>query len=371
VRTWLAAALIAASAMTLSSCGSAQPASKPAEAPASPTGTTSPVSAADTFYAVAQNDHGAIDAFSARSGKLVRRVSAAERDGMPVTGLARLSPSALLVTYSTGPQCTSNVNGCGPKPDTCGGEIASLNLDNGVIKVLWKVGPDQRLSAARPSPDGTKLTALTSPCVPSFFNDHLVVRRLSDAATWTIGSSVPRCHFLGAPQWTADSAHLVVSYAPPTGTTPYAGGDGTCTDNGDNHLVRVAADTAQPLISGTTVAAPSGCTYQAIASNGGDIYAVQACGPDQSRLQGPATLVRLGANLTVTQRWPIGECTDGNDIAAATQGVLLAAYLFCNPPLDGHALAEPLTVLDRVDGAVLKRIAVLPGGGTPLGSPTW
>jgi hypothetical protein len=328
--------------------------------------------AADSFYAAAETKGSVIEQVSARTGAVIRQVAAAKHDGLSVTGLARLSAQALLVTYATGPACTSNVAGCGPKPNTCGGEVDALNLGTGTITVLWRVGRDQLLSAARPSPDGTKIAALASPCVPSYFNGHLVVRRLRDGATWSIGDQVPRCHLLGAPQWTADSAHLLVAYAAPTGTHPYSGADGICPALGDSHLLEAAADRAQPLLTGVNLPPPPGCAYQALATDVAGAYAVQACGPDETRLQGPATLVRLDQALRVTRRWSIGDCTDGNDLAVDPhKGVLLAAYLFCNPPLAKHKLGRPVTVLDRLDGSGLRRVATVIAGVTAFDDLAW
>jgi hypothetical protein len=292
---------------------------------------------------------------------------------MLVNGLARFSQDSLLVTYSTGPLCSSNIAGCGPRPNTCGAEVDTLNLNTGAIKVLWQVGRNQRLSAAQLSPDGTKIAALASPCVPSYYNDHLVVRRLSDGVSWSIGSQLPRCHVMGAPQWSADGAHLLVTYAPATGTQPYAGGDGFCaTTIGDRNIVEVEASHQQPMITGVTKTAPVGCMYEAIASSGMGAYAVQACGTDSLRMQGPATLVRLDQALRVTQRWPIGPCSGDNGIAAdPAKGVILAAYLFCNDDLGPQQLGDPITALDRVDGAALRRVASVHSGSTPFAYLTW
>jgi hypothetical protein len=363
----LTAILAAAAIAVLGACSSAQRTAPPVAA-----GTLTPAELADSFYAVASAEGGPIEQRSALSGAVIKRVASGKRDGLSVTGLARFSPVALLVTYSAGPACTSNVAGCGPKPSTCGGEVDTLNLTTGAVTVLWRLGRNQRLSAARPSPDGTKIAALTSPCVPSFFNDHLVVRRLTDGATWNIGDRVARCHLVGAPQWSADSAHLLVTYAPSTGAHPYSGADGLCTGVGDSRLVELDANRAQPLIAGVAIPAPIGCTYQALATDGAAAYAVQACGPYEPRLHGPATLVRLDQALRVTQHWPIGECTDGNDLATdPIKGVLLAAYLFCNPPLAQQKLGQPVTALDRLGGGALRRVATVSGDETAFGYLTW
>ncbi len=359
-------------AVLFSVLGACSSAPRTATPPVTRTHTVTPVSVGDAFYAVAPSSHSAVVEISARSGKTVRQVIAGSRNGLTVSGLARLSAGALLVTYTTGPECTSNVSGCGPKPDTCGAEVDSVNIASGAVAVLWRLGRDERLSDARPSPDGTKVAALTSPCVPSYFNSHLVIRRLSDGTTWRIGDRVARCHVLGAPQWTADSAHLLVTYGPPMGAQPARGSDGVCGQFGDSNLVEVPANGAQPLIDGVISRVPTGCTYQATAVSDNDAYVIQACGPDTTRLHGPATLVRLNQSLQATARWPVGDCTDGNSLAAdPAKGVLVSAYLYCNPPLAGEKPGQPTTVLDRLKGGSLQRVTAAAGGETAVQYLTW
>ncbi|MCW2546960.1 MAG: hypothetical protein JWN96_1420 [Mycobacterium sp.] len=368
----LTAALAAVAISALGACASARPTVVP-DAEKQSTPTSAPASG-DSFFAVIPANGGVIAQVSAESGAVLHRVASATRGGRPVTGLARLSPDTLLVTYSTGPACSSNLAGCGPRPNTCGAEVDALNVQTGAIKVLWRVGRDQRLTNAQPSPDGTIIAALASPCVPSYFNDHLVVRRLRDGVTWNIGDQVPRCHVLGAPQWTADSAHLLVSFAPPTGTRPYTGPDGTCTSTGDRSIVKLAATHHQPLITGVTTGAPAGCTYEALASDAVASFTVEACGSDPDfRMQGPVTLVRFDQALHVAQQWPIGRCTNGSNSLAAdpAKGVLLAVYLFCNDDLGPQDLGNPVTALERVDGTELRPVTTVSGGGTPFAFITW
>ena len=194
-RLALVTALLLVSA---TACGSA------AGRPAAPhvTRTVTPVSSADSFFAVAETAGGSVEEISAVTGKPIRQIAPGQRDGLSVSGLARQSAQTLLLTYATGPQCSSNVAGCGPKVNTCGAEVDSLNIATGAIKTLWRVGRNELLRGAQPSPDGTMIAALASPCVPSYFNAHVVVRRLRDGATWSIGDRVARCHLLGDPLWT-------------------------------------------------------------------------------------------------------------------------------------------------------------------------
>ena len=71
-------------------------------------------------------------------------------------------------------------------------------------------------------------------------------------------------------------------------------------------------------------------------------------------------------------RWLIGNCTDGNSLAAdSTKGVVLSAYLFCNPPAKGQKLGEPVTVLDQLNGDHLQRITSTGGGVTAWDNLSW
>ena len=354
-----------------SGCGS-HTASPPSGRPARTSPATA-VAIVGSVFAVVAKDGAAVDQVSLRTGAVLRRVAPAVRGRLTIEGVARLSRGKLLLTYATGPACSSGVAGCGPRPNTCGAEVDQLTLTTGKLSLLWQVGRGQRLSEPRPSPDGSMLAARMSPCVPSYFNDHLVVRRLRDGKTWTIGAAVPRCHALGAPAWTADSAHLLVTYAAPGPAPSLAFADGVCQSiPGGSALVELDANHQQPQLIGVRKDPPDGCTYEALATAGASTYVVQACGASGQFLQGPATLVRLDDHLRPAQSWRIGDCTDGNAVAAdPAQGVVVAAYLFCNPPLAGDQVGEPMTVLDRVDGNVLRRITAVNYRGTAFDDVTF
>lgn len=310
-----------------------------------------------------------VDVLRRTDGSVERVLMSTKRGDLMVNGLA-LRGQELFVTYSAGPRCSSGVAGCGPQPGTCGAEVDRVDLSTDARSVVWKVGRDTLLAGGEPSPDGTRIAALTSPCVPSYFNQHLVVRDLANGATVTIGGALPRCHVLGSPAWTGDGKHLVVAYAPATGAAPYSGSDGTCTSTATTSLLKVDARTGQPGIDGVRRAAPSGCTYWSVAARAGDVYAVVGCGP--LGIHGPASVQRLTDDLVPQRTWPIGNCTDGSSIAINKTGsVLVAAYLFCNPPLAHQAPTDPVTVLDRIDADGLQRVSAAPGGTTTPDDLTW
>jgi len=287
-------------------------------------------------------------------------------------GVSRAGRDSLLVTYSRGPACSSGVAGCGPRPGTCGAEVLQVATNSGKATLLWRVGSDQLLHSAELSPNGKSLVALASPCVPSYFNDHLAVRRITDGHTWTTGASTPRCHGISRPHWTTDSAHVLLAYAPPAGKAAYTGSDGTCNSSGDSSLKLVDVTRPKPDITGPTLAPRPGCTWQASAPSNRDVYAIQACGSDSSRLDGAATLIQLSASFQQLHQWPVGQCTDGNSLAAdPTQGVVLAVYLFCNPPPRGQLPQDPQTVLDRLSGKELRHVSTTSGGTLALDQLAW
>lgn len=326
----------------------------------------------EVFYAVMPSHHGAVEAVSLTTGKAVREVAPEQRDGLTVNGVTSGGRGALLVTYAKGPQCSSGVAGCGPKPHTCGAEVVRVDTASGRSEVVWRVGRDDLLRAATLSPDGSRLAALAAPCVPSYFNDHVAIHRLRDGATWTIGSGVPRCHALGPPHWAGDGKHVLVTYAPPASAKPYEGADGTCESTGDSSIVFLDVTRPHQLIEGLITIPAQHCTFQSVATTGSHVFAVEACGRETERLDGAAKLIEFSRPRGETGTWPIGNCTDGNSVAADdTHGVLVSAYLFCNPPPTGQQLRDPVMVLERLRGGRLHRIASVSGFLTGWDSLAW
>jgi hypothetical protein len=321
---------------------------------------------ARTFAASVDTDHDDLDLVSAVTGKVIRRILPSTRGRLGLDGVSVLRRGVLLVTYSTGPSCSGDIAGCGPIQGSCGAEVDSVRVSTGAVTSLWRVGRDSRLSDAVASPDGQQFAALASPCVPSYFNDHVVVRRIADGQTWQLGNGLPRCHALSPPAWTNHGADLLVAYAPATSPKPYTGADGTCAATGDSELLRVNAHRDQSALSGKAWKPARGCTFESVAGSSTSAFATQGCGP-QEHLQGPAWLDRLASSGRPARQWRIGTCTDGNDVAInAHDQVLVAAYLFCNPPLHHHKLKPEKTVLDRLTGTGLVRIRTVSGWGNPV-----
>jgi hypothetical protein len=236
------------------------------------------------------------------------------------------------------------------------------------VKVLWRVDKDTRLAAASLNPAGTQIAAVASPCVPSYFNGHIVVRSLGSGATWNIGAGLPRCHSVTGPVWTADGRSLLTSYAAASGTSRYAGPDGTCTSVGDASLVQLPAERPQASLDGTVVAPRPGCTYQSVTAAGTAAWAMQSCGPKTDRLDGPLTLLRLDTRLRTTGSWALGTCDDGRAaLSAKPDGrVLVEAYRYC-----AGGAAPPVSILATLTGTTLTPFTPVAGGEAAYQYPTW
>jgi hypothetical protein len=259
--------------------------------------------------------HGDVDLINTQTGRVLRTLLPNTPGGLSVAGLWFVRTGHLLVTYTTGPTCTSDLYNCGALPHTCGGELDDIDLSTGTITVLWRLGVDTRLASAVPSPDGTQVAAMTSACTP-YANDHLIVRRLRDGATWTIGASTNRCQSMSTPAWTHNGRDLLV----------------TCWSTTGSWLVQVDAHHPQLGLIGPWSPPPKHCNFEAVATQGGNIYAIEGCATHPDLMDGPASLVQLTSQLRTARTWPLGNCTDGGDALSVNgQGqVLVSIYLYCS-----------------------------------------
>ena len=107
----------------------------------------------------------------------------------------------LWITYSKGRADGGDVAGGDPRPDTCANEIDEAH-GPGRVTVFLRTGDNVLISGARPSPDGTRLVYTEAACA-AYFDAHLRVTDLGSGRSWTIGHSVPRCHLLTSPAWSA------------------------------------------------------------------------------------------------------------------------------------------------------------------------
>ena len=304
-----------------------------------------------------------------RTGAVVRRLlPASDSSGMQVSGLALDRARDLWITYSKGPAYGGDVAGGDPRPDTCANEIDEVHAGTGRVTVFLRTGDNVLISGARPSPDGTRLVYTESACA-AYFDAHLRVTDLGSGRSWTIGQSLPRCHLLTSPAWSANGRDLLVGYDPP-GQTGYSGPQGTCPAWSAGRLVQLDALTSQPGLTGTTMRADPGCQITSVAAGtGGAMLAIEGCGAVPDYTDGPARLLVLSASTHPVRRLSLGTCTDGNDLAVNQAGTstLISAYLYCNPP--GHP--GPVTRLWEYHDRTLRLITSIPGDTSGASMMSW
>jgi hypothetical protein len=260
------------------------------------------------------------------------------------------------------------VAGGDPRPDTCANEIDEVHAGTGRVTVFLRTGDNVLISGARPSPDGTRLVYTESACA-AYFDAHLRVTDLGSGRSWTIGQSLPRCHLLTSPAWSANGRDLLVGYDPP-GQTGYSGPQGTCPAWSAGRLVQLDALTSQPGLTGTTMRADPGCQITSVAAGtGGAMLAIEGCGAVPDYTDGPARLLVLSASTHPVRRLSLGTCTDGNDLAVNQAGTstLISAYLYCNPP--GHP--GPVTRLWEYHDGTLRLITSIPGDTSGASMMAW
>lgn len=298
---------------------------------------------------------------SARTGAEEQRLDRAEESGLLVNGTALDRQGRLWVSSSKGPSCTSGIAGCGPKPGTCRSQID--RYDASVQRTVVRTSPDL-MGSVEVSPDGRYVAFSESPCVPSYFNDHVRVLDTSTGSTWTLGAALPRCHDLWLQGWFHDSRHLLVAYGAATSRTAPPG-DGTCTESGPLRLVEVDATRPADGISGRTAPVPEACTPTAGApAADGGVEELLSCGATARPL---VRLTRLDAQWREVRHTDLGRCSNGTTVTADRSGTrfLVAAYLYCAAGGD-----SPKTTLWTDTGSV-QRVTTVPGGSEPFRALSW
>ena len=290
---------------------------------------------AGSFVAVSQEKLGLFDA---SSGRVVRWLLTEPYQGMTVTATAVDHTGRIWVTVSRGPACTSDVDGCGPKPNSCAGKVITLDPTTGAITTVLTAPPGALIADAQPSPNGRYLAFLDGRCDRSYLNQHIRVQDLTAGDSWTIGADLMPCHSLGSLSWASDGKHLVAGYGRSRVTsvgraTGY--GAGTCLAPAVAKIAVVAALSGQPRIKGPTAAAQDGCEIEAVAATDAGYAAIEGCrgapGPYRS---GPVRLIRYSTHLRRSVEATLGACVNGAELRANPTGTSLlgTTYQFCNPP---------------------------------------
>ena len=289
------------------------------------------------IFVAANQRQSKLGLFDASSGRLVRWLLNEPYKGMTVDATSVDQTGQIWVTLNSGPMCSSDVAGCGPKPNSCSGEVLKLNLSTGAMSVVLKVPDSELISDAQPSPNGRYLAYLDGVCNTSYFNQHIRVRdETAPDRSWTIGAGLLPCHSLGSISWASDSAHLAVQYGTSrvkSGQDTFTG-DGTCSPPLPAGLAVVAALTPRPGITGQGVAADTGCQIEAVTALRSGFAAIEGCGTPINYMSGPVRLIRYSETLQPISKATIGSCLDGAEIRSDQTGAVLlgTTYQFCNPP---------------------------------------
>ncbi|OJV24683.1 MAG: hypothetical protein BGO26_19205 [Actinobacteria bacterium 69-20] len=303
-----------------------------------PSATVGLIGAPGAFVAVRAvappGDSREVTISDAHTGRMLRVVLPDPWHGMQVQATA-VASGKVWVTLSSGPRCSSGVEGCGPVPGSCAGQVITIAPTDGTPSVALTAPADELIADAKPSPDGSLLAYLDGSCDSSYFNQHLQVRDLRTGRSWSIGAALAMCHSLGSISWTPNGQNLVVAYGPST-LPPGAAGDyghGTCQSPGPAQLAVVPALQGAPDLPGVHTAMDADCQAAAVTATKDGYAAIEACGsPDY--LSGPALLLALDPTLHITKRTSIGACVDGAELTAGSDftDLLGSSYQFCNPP---------------------------------------
>jgi len=304
----------------------------------------------------------------AHSGDLVSVVHQLPWAGMNADGLSVDRSGHLWVTLSKGPDCSSNVAGCGPVPHSCASEVLDITPATGQVRTVLRGGNDELIGDATRSPDGRQVAYLHSGCATFYFDNDLRVRNLATGHEVDIGGALPSCHVLSDPHWTPDSTHLVLTYGAAS-TFSYAGSNGTCSSPQPAELLVVAASTPQSAITGSRLDADPGCEIQDGVPTVNGYAAVEHCGDPPTFIQSVVQLVEYNPALRLVTRTPLGHCEDGASIAVDQSGadLIAATYQYCNPP----GTAQPETLVTTINGGGEAPILEISGDELMIDQLAW
>jgi hypothetical protein len=293
-----------------------------------------PGPARGVFVAVSERQQK-LGLFDASTGGLVRWLLSEPYHAMMVEATAVDHRGRVWVTLTSGPVCTSGVAGCGPKPNSCAGEVIELNPSTGSMVTVLTATRGELIADAEPSPDGQLMAYLDGRCDRSYFNQYIRVRNLTTDASWTIGADLPPCHSLGSLSWVADGTQVVAAYGGSRVKSAGANyGFGGCLAPSAAGLTLVAALKSQPGMNGPTAPADPGCEIAAVTATSAGYAAIEGCGTGPTYGSGPVRLLRYSPQLRRTAQGSLGRCVDGAELRSDESGTVLlgSTYQFCNPP---------------------------------------
>ena len=286
--------------------------------------------------------HEVLAISDARTGRIVRTLLPLPVDGMHVTGTALDGDGRVWVSLSSGPRCADDHSTeCRPQPRSCASKVMLLDPTNGTTRTVLRGGDDELISDAQPSPDGRRLAYLHSGCARAYFVEDLRIRDLSDGHTLTIGASLPPCHALFMPRWTAEGSEISVVYGAariqtgPNRDAPGSLGYESCTAWSPPGITLLPADHGQSGLAGRSIPPRTGCTVGSAVPTTDGLAAIEQCGaPLGSGADHRVLLLQFGAGDIPEPPVSIGRCGDGAQIAAdgTGQALVITSYQYCNPP---------------------------------------
>src|ERR1700733_741965 len=112
-----------------------------------------------------------LEAFSLRSARPIARLAIepnAVANAMPHPDRS----GNIWITDSSGPQCTSDRQGCGPRPDSCSSTVTQLDPVTGSSRTVASFPDWQHVGDATPGPRRGVMVLMTGLCTRSFFDEH-------------------------------------------------------------------------------------------------------------------------------------------------------------------------------------------------------
>jgi hypothetical protein len=314
--------------------------------------------------------HEVLAVSDARTGRIERSLHALPWDGMQVSGTALDRDGRVWVTLSRGPLCADDHSTeCRPQAGTCKSEVVVLDPADGSTRTVLRGADDELVSDAQPSPDGRRLAYLHTGCARSYFVADLMVRDLDGGHTTTIGGSLPPCHALFMPRWTADGSQISVVYGAariqtgPNLEPPASLGYESCTAWSPPGITVLPADHGQSGLVGRTIPPRPGCAVGAAVPTAAGLAAIEQCGtPIGSGPDHRVLLLRFAPGGAAGPPTSIGRCGDGAQVAVddAGRALIITSYQFCNPPGRPPPVTKLLTAAEA--GAAPRLVRTVPLG---------
>ncbi len=281
--------------------------------------------------------------------------------GSTVSGTAIAPNGDVWITVNRGPKYLGHVEGGNPQPHTCASTVLAVDPRTKHARTVMRGGDDELINDVQPSPVDGRVVYLHSGCRSSYFESSLEIKDLESGAVLKIGDTLPRCHALGNPRWTADGHDIVVVYGKAS-TPHYDGSPGTCSEWLGAQVTVVSADRSQGGMEGATAASVAGCEVNAVTATRDGYAGVEHCGA--LFISGPTALVRYDRDLHVVSRSPLGKCENGASIGGdvRTESVIVSTYQFCG----AIASEQPVTKVFVATGAGVRPLLSLPGGYTSI-----